>query len=77
MTIKFPPRKYPHPGLEADPITLKIWEIRNQLEINIENAIQHDPVDEITMKVFGHPVETLTGHVFDRLDELEEMLKIK
>lgn len=75
MTVKFPPRKYPHPGFEVGPIALKIWEIRNQLEINLENSIQHNPVDEMTMKTFGHPVEMMNIHVFDRLDELEKLLE--
>lgn len=73
--MKFPPRKYPHPGFEVGALDLKLWEIRNQLEINIELMIRDCPVDEMTMEFFGHPIEVVTGHVFDRLDELEKMIK--
>lgn len=73
--MQFPPRKYAHPGMEISAIELKLWEIRNQLEINIELMIQNCPVDDLTMKIFGHPIEIVTSHVFDRIDELEKMLQ--
>lgn len=75
--MQFPARKYPHPGFPSDLFTLKLWEIRNQLEINIESMIQNAPVSKESMQFFGHPIEMATSHVFDRLDELEEMIKEK
>lgn len=69
-------RKYPHPGFEGvSQIDLKIWEIRNQLEFNIELMQRTCPVDPMMQKIFGHPIEIATIHVFDRLNELEQMVK--
>lgn len=62
----------PHPGF-ADPVALKIWEIRHQLAINVEMIERGHPDAE--PRILPHIAETLTGHVFDRLAELEAMLK--
>lgn len=66
--------KYPHPGFTASPVALKLWEIRNQLEINLEAMEKLYPADKLTMKLFGHPLEAYQSHVFDRLAELEKMI---
>lgn len=73
-------RKYSHPfntpDKPFDGFDVKLWEIRNQLEINIELMMQSHPEPEISMHIFGeHSLETLTRHAFDRIDELEKMIK--
>lgn len=69
--------RLPHPGLDASPIAIKFWEIRNQLEINLEAMERVVPVDKLTMELFGHPLQAYQSHVFDRLAELEQMLAEK
>lgn len=74
--MQFPERKYRYrPDFDKGLLAFKIWEIRNQLEINIEAMIQNAPVSKESMKFFGHPIEMATAHVFDRIDELEKMLE--
>lgn len=63
-------RAGPHPGF-SDPIKLKIWEIRHQVDINIDIVKREYPAEKNS--VFPHIIETLSDHVFDRLDELEGM----
>lgn len=73
--MQFPERKYRYrPDSSVGPVAMKLWEIRNQLEINIESMIQNAPVSAGYMQFLGHPIEMATSHVFDRLDELEKMI---
>lgn len=66
-----PPKHGWHPGFK-DPIKLKIWEIRRQLDVNVETIKQNHPDPE--PRILPHVIETLTDHVYDRLRELEDLI---
>lgn len=58
--------------LGADPITMKMWEIRHQLDCNVQIIMRDHPDPE--PRILPHEIETLTDHVYDRLAELETMI---
>ena len=58
-----------------DPIALKLWEIRHQLDINIDIIKLAHPEPE--PRILPHIAEMVTDHVYERLAELEALLKSK
>lgn len=60
-----------HPGFD-DPLALQFWKIRHQLQINIDLVKRGHPDEEPAL--LPHMIEILTDHVFDRLNELEQLV---
>jgi len=67
-----PPKHGWHPGFE-DPLKLKMWEIRHQLDINSQTIRNVHP--EAATAQIGHTIDILQQHVYERLDELERMIQ--
>lgn len=58
-----------------DPVALKLWEIRHQLDINVDIIKRGHPEPE--PRILPHIAEMVTDHVYERLAELEVLLKSK